>query len=92
MFCIILFKTEKKQSRTLETVSIICQVDGEEYSYMVEYDQNFQITAAGGDNWIYAHALEGQNYDDANVLLAKIEDYVKDHGGTCQIVKEPNQE
>ncbi|MBQ7058649.1 MAG: helix-turn-helix domain-containing protein [Firmicutes bacterium] len=90
--CIILFKTEKKQSRTLETVSIICQVDGEEYSYMVEYDQNFQITAAGGDNWIYAHALEGKNYDDANVLLAKIEDYVKDHGGTCQIVKEPNQE
>ena len=42
---------------------------------MVEYDQNFQITAAGGDNWIYAHALEGKNYDDANVLLAKIEDY-----------------
>ena len=87
--CIILFKTERKRNQTLETVTIVCQLDGKEYSYTVEYDEGFRITAAGGDNYIYAHALGGKEYDDVNVLLAQIEDYFKDRGGTCQIVKEP---
>ena len=80
----ILFKTQTR-SRVLERVSITCELDGETYHYEVEYDENFRIHAEGGDSWIYAHALAGKQYEDANVLIAQIEDYFHDRGGTVRI-------
>ena len=80
-----LFRAQPSQNAVLNTTNIVCTLDGEEYSYCVTYDENFQIHYAGGDAFIANHILVEQ-YDDANVLFAQIEDYFKDRGGTFKIV------
>lgn len=83
--CYTLFRVQRRQNAVLTTTSIVCTLDGEEYGYDVTYDENFQIYEAGGDAFIANHILVEQ-YDDANVLFAQIEDYFKDRGGTFKIV------
>jgi len=47
----------------------------------------YQIIEAGGDAWIANH-VHTEQYDDANILIAQIEDYFTDRGGTCEISKD----
>lgn len=35
--------------------------------------------------WIADH-VQVEQYDDANILIAQIEDYFTDRGGTCQVI------
>ena len=51
-------------------------------SYEVEYNTNYQIINAGGDAFISNHT-DVERVDDANKAIARIEDYFKDHNGTC---------
>lgn len=62
--------------------SITCKLDDEEYLYEVEYNKNYQAINAGGDAWISNH-IDVTNYEDANQIIAHIEDYFKDHNGSC---------
>jgi hypothetical protein len=43
------------------------------------------IIESGGDMWIADH-VQVEQYDDANILIAQIEDYFTDRGGTCQVI------
>lgn len=78
---------QHKQNSVWKTTNVECVLDGREYKYSVTYDQNFRVFEAGGDSFVANHVPTDQ-YDDANVLLAQIEDYFKDHGGTFKIINE----
>lgn len=69
------------------TTEVVCTLDGEEYSYGIEYDEQYRIISAGGDAFIADH-VQTENYDDANMLIAQIEDYFTDRGGTCKITEQ----
>ena len=66
------------------TVEIFCTLDGEEYRYGITYDDQYRIVSAGGDAWIADH-VQTEQYSDANILMAQIEDYFIDRGGTFEI-------
>lgn len=85
------FQYEKEYGQ-LTTASLTCTLDGETYLYEVVYDQQFKVRAAGGDAWVADHTL-CEEYQDANTMIAQIEDYFKDRGGTVKIeIKETPQE
>jgi transcriptional regulator with XRE-family HTH domain len=87
IFCFVAFRVVPGQNTKFTRTAIECELDGEIYSYEVIYDQNFQIHEEGGDAWISDHVVTEQ-YEDANVLLAQIEDYFTERGGTYKIVDE----
>ena len=60
-----------------------CTLDGEEYSYDIEYDDHYHVTAGGGDSFVADHT-DVENYDDARKAAAAIEDYFRNHGGTAE--------
>lgn len=76
------FKILPRQNVALTTMAVECQLDGKTYHYEITFDENFQIYYAGGDAFIDNH-VETEKYDNANVLIAQIEDYFTDRGGTC---------
>ena len=83
----ILYRTIQKENQVLTEVTVECTLDGETYQYGITYDQNHEVIYAGGDAFIANH-VEAEKYGyDANVLMAKIEDYFKDRGGTCTITE-----
>lgn len=68
------------------TTELCCTLNGEEYLYSITYDDQYQIISAGGDEFIADH-VQTEEYDDANVLIARIEDYFTEHGGTCELIE-----
>lgn len=68
-------------SGMVTTVELICTLDGEEYVYTITYNEQYRILEAGGDGWIADH-VQTEQYDDANILIAQIEDYFTDRGGS----------
>ena len=78
------YKSMIQSSRVLEKKQIVCTLNKETYKYGVTYDQNSQIIYGGGDAWISNH-VQTEIYEDANVLLAQIEDYFSLRGGSCEI-------
>lgn len=75
-------------NQVLTTVDVECSLDGETYLYEITYNENYQVIYAGGDAYIANH-VQTEQYDDANILIAQIEDYFKDRGGTCVITDNP---
>lgn len=47
----------------------------------------YQILYEGGDAWISNH-VQPEQYEDANVLSAQMQDYFEEKGGTCKIIDE----
>ena len=80
------FKVQTRKDDVFTTVKIECTLDGETYDYTVVYDQNFRIHESGGNAFISSH-VDVLRYDDANVLLAQIQDYFTDRGGTYKIME-----
>lgn len=80
------FKVQTRKNDVFTTVKIECTLDGETYDYTVVYDQNFRIHESGGNAFISSH-VDVLRYDDANVLLAQIQDYFTDRGGTYKIME-----
>ncbi|MBQ7925537.1 MAG: helix-turn-helix transcriptional regulator [Lachnospiraceae bacterium] len=74
-------------SGPISRVEMRCTLNEEEYYYGIEYDNQYQIISAGGDAWIANH-VQVEQYGDANVLMAQIEDYFIDRGGTFEIIKQ----
>ena len=80
-------RISSRQKEVLTTVNLECSLDGEIYVYDVTYNEQYQIIYAGGDAFIADH-VQTEKYEDANVMIAQIEDYFKDRGGTCKIFEE----
>ncbi len=77
-------RIDSKDYKVTGEISISCQLDNEKYLYEVEHNKNYQVISAGGDAWISNH-IDIEKYDDANQVIAHIEDYFKEHGGYCNI-------
>ena len=67
-----------------EVYEILSCLNNEEYLYEIEHNKNYQVINAGGDAWISNH-IDIENYMDANQVIAHIEDYFKDHNGSCDV-------
>jgi len=75
----------RTDAEELKKVEFYGTLDGEEYYYEAEYDENYQIFTAGGDGWIADH-VQTDKYDDAKILMAQIEDYFIMRGGEYEII------
>ena len=64
--------------------SVSCKLNSEEYLYEVEYNKNYQVINAGGDAFIPNH-IDVEKYEDANQIIAHIEDYFSEHNGSCEV-------
>lgn len=84
----VTYKTIEDHNRVLTRAEIVCTLSGESYGYEVLYDQNFRVLEAGGDGFIAFH-VQPERFDDANVLLAQIEDYFTARGGTVTVTRAP---
>lgn len=74
-------------SRETTTTQLMCTLDGEQYLYSITYDDQYQIVEAGGDAWIADH-VKAEDYGDANILTAQIENYFWEYGGTVERIDE----
>lgn len=75
-----------RSKKVVGSYELTCNLDNEEYLYEVEYNENYQVLTTGGDAFISNH-IDIIKYEDANQVVAHIEDYFKDHNGIC-ITKE----
>lgn len=87
---LIALRTIQDRDTVLTRAELTCELNGETYRYEVIYDQNYRVREAGGDAWIAFHA-QAEEYDDANEMIAQIEDYFADRGGTCTVTTTPGQ-
>lgn len=87
ILAIILFFSVKTSKGTRTTTQLIGTIGDEEYIYVITYDEQYRIIEAGGDAFIGDH-VQTEQYSDANVLMAQIEDYFWERGGTCERLEE----
>lgn len=73
-----------KQQKSITESNAKCTLNGEEYTYKIEYDKNNTIRMAGGSTFI-ADNVGAENYKKAEQLLKAIEEYFKENGGTCTL-------
>ena len=84
ILAIIMYKNKFKNRdyNVIGKYSITCSLDNETYFYEVEYNKNFQVINAGGDAFIANHV--DLDLDDANKVVAHINDYFRIFNGTCE--------
>ena len=80
------YKTDSGDRDVIGEYTITCRLDDEEYLYGVEFNKNYQAINIGGDAFISNH-VDLIKYDDANQIIAHIEDYFNEHDGTCETVE-----
>ena len=80
-------ESQLRDEASLRTVRYECTLDGESYVYEASYNSQYQILYEGGDAWISNH-VRPEQYEDANVLSAQMQDYFEEKGGTCTIIDE----
>ena len=85
LFFMFSVRTTEKLPNAVTTIEMKCTLDGEEYHYGVSFDDQYRIISAGGDAWIANH-VQTEQYGDANVLMAQIEDYFTVRGGTFEVI------
>lgn len=78
---------EQTQNTELTTVTLECHLNGQTYVYGVTYNEQYRIINAGGDAWIANH-VGTEQYSDANIMIAQIEDYFTERGGSCEVKEE----
>ena len=78
------FKRFNNDRDIVGKVSVFCKLNSEEYLYEVEYNKNYQVINAGGDAFIPNH-IDVEKYEDANQIIAHIEDYFSEHNGSCEV-------
>lgn len=86
VFIIFNINTNSKSNKVAGKYVLTCKIDKKQYSYSIEYNKNYQVINSGGDAWIYNHT-DVDSYDDANKAVANVEDYFKEHNGSCLIEK-----
>lgn len=73
-----------RDNKVVGKYTINCTLDTEKYLYEVEYNKNYLALNIGGDAFIANH-IDIDKYNDANQIIAHIEDYFKSYKGTCII-------
>ena len=84
IFSNIMFSV-KKDSMTIkenQTVLLNCQLNGEKYTYLIEYDKDNNIIDASGSEYII-NVVKDKQFNKAKILVKYIESYFKDNGGKC---------
>lgn len=76
--------TASDSNKIVGKYSLTCKIDNEEYLYETEYNKNFQAINSGGDSFITDH-IDVESCENSNQIVAHIEDYFKDHSGSCKI-------
>lgn len=54
-----------------------------EYSYLIEIDENGDIVEAGGSEYIQ-NIVKDKEFKKGKILVEYIESYYKDNGGSCR--------
>ena len=75
----------KKDSMTIkenQTVLLNCQLNGEKYTYLIEYDKYDNIVDASGSDYII-NVVKDKQFNKAKILVKYIESYFEDNGGKC---------
>lgn len=75
------------ETTSTKTVQFNGNLDGEDYYYEAEYDEQYRILTAGGDEWLADH-VQTEQYSDVNELMAQLKDYFLDRGGEYEITWE----
>lgn len=73
-----------RDNKVVGKYTINCTLDTEKYLYEIEYNKNYLALNMGGDAFIANH-IDIDKYNDANQIIAHIEDYFKNYNGTCII-------
>ena len=76
---------DKKDSMTIkenQTVLLNCQLNGEKYTYLIEYDKDDKIIDASGSDYII-NVVKDKQFNKAKTLVKYIESYFEDNGGKC---------
>ena len=76
-----------KNNKVAGITEFTCMLDGKEYWYSIQYNDNYQILSAGGDAYIDDY-INTKIYSDANQLAAHIKDYFAIRGGTTVTTEE----
>ncbi len=83
-----IFYTVRHQNNIVAGITeFTCMLDGKEYWYSIQYNDNYQILSAGGDAYIDDY-INTKIYSDANQLAAHIKDYFAIRGGTTVTTEE----
>ncbi len=81
---LVVIRKNKNEGRIVEK-SITCNLYDKEYSYGFRfYEETGNIIEAGGDGY-FADITDVDKYGDAYVAINKIDAYVKDRGGNCEV-------
>lgn len=81
--CIFRSVPSSEDKSDWKTTELTCTLNGEEYVYGVTYDDQYNIRIAGGDGFISDH-VNVEQYSDASILMAEIENYFWELGGTVE--------
>ena len=87
---LVLFRTHVDKNTNYYQTDIECELNGEQYGFSLIYDDDFRVVEEGGDSYINEH-IDIDQYSDANVIIAHIEDYFEEKGGTSTITKDHEQ-
>lgn len=83
VFIIFMFNHKTMDERANKSISITCNLHDEEYYYQFDFEEESgQIIYAGGSGYL-ANITDIDKYNDAHQALDIIDEYVKNHGGTC---------
>ncbi len=81
---LVAIRKNRNEGRIIEK-SITCNLHDKEYSYGFRfYEETGNILEAGGDGY-FANITDLDKYGDAYVAIDKIDAYVKDRGGSCEV-------
>lgn len=79
-----LFNTISESTSNVQslTASLECTLDGQNYTYLIESDQDDNIVGASGSEYI-SDLLEEENFTKGKMMVAFIEAYFEEHSGSC---------
>lgn len=80
-----LFNTISKSTSTSQsflTATLECTLDEKNYTYFIESDREDNIIEASGSEYIN-ELLEKENFTKGKMMVAFIEAYFEEHGGSC---------
>ncbi|MDD3206413.1 MAG: helix-turn-helix transcriptional regulator [Lachnospiraceae bacterium] len=78
--------TNRTSNTVTQTTRMVCTLEEEEYIYEITYDEQYQVIEAGGNAFIADH-VNTEQYSDANILMAQIENFFWEQGGTCERIE-----
>ena len=82
IFSFGIFNSTKTTVVEKQTVLLNCQLNGEKYDYLIEYDKDDNIIEAGGSDYI-TNIVKDKKIYKAKILVKYIESYFFDNGGKC---------